>query len=302
MNNNNNNTPSPIRKVEGVEQEEQGQEDGHSTKQFQKQLLKCTATKSNRYYYGNKYNDSLKDSNRIIPTNEIALFMRRKRVYYPPHFKLIPPSSGGWEEVIPERIIDWDKTFDLQDDYYSSFLYVHTKEGPLDIPWNKANNKEKYAKKDDHQNQKDQQQEMGSSLNVNATASTSPTSPSSSSFSSLSSSSSSSLSSPSSSSSSSSTFSTNESICLQDQNKIKKEDTTTTTLLSPPSSHQYHHSIPSNEPTLTISTSQNYPLLLDNVTQENKKDTISLATPLKSLSSFNESKSDQYLNRHKKGT
>ncbi|KAG2217299.1 hypothetical protein INT45_000380 [Circinella minor] len=56
---------------------------------------------------------------RVVRSDEIALFMRCKKRYSDPDFKPIPPLPGGWDEVTPDRVISWEQTAEMLDDFSS---------------------------------------------------------------------------------------------------------------------------------------------------------------------------------------
>ncbi|KAI7886559.1 hypothetical protein K492DRAFT_203096 [Lichtheimia hyalospora FSU 10163] len=60
---------------------------------------------------------------RLVKTDEIALFMRCKRRYADIEFRSIPPSPGGWEQVKPDRVVAWGNTAENYIDF-SSYLTV----------------------------------------------------------------------------------------------------------------------------------------------------------------------------------
>ncbi|KAF7728204.1 hypothetical protein EC973_006598 [Apophysomyces ossiformis] len=63
------------------------------------------------------------EEERVVKTNEIALFMRCKKRFGAPDFKPIPPKPGGWDEVKPDRVIAWEKTAEMFKEY-SPFLDI----------------------------------------------------------------------------------------------------------------------------------------------------------------------------------
>ncbi|KAI7854779.1 hypothetical protein BDC45DRAFT_123854 [Circinella umbellata] len=56
---------------------------------------------------------------RVVRSDEIALFMRCKKRYSDPDFKPIPPLPGGWDEVTPDRVISWEQTAEMLNDFSS---------------------------------------------------------------------------------------------------------------------------------------------------------------------------------------
>ncbi|KAI8144846.1 hypothetical protein BJV82DRAFT_606479 [Fennellomyces sp. T-0311] len=59
------------------------------------------------------------NNDRVVRTDEIALFMRCKKRYSDPDFKPIPPVPGGWDEVTPDRVIEWEQTANIITDFSS---------------------------------------------------------------------------------------------------------------------------------------------------------------------------------------
>jgi hypothetical protein len=48
-----------------------------------------------------------KDEERVVRTDEIALFMRCKKRPCDAEVQPIPPAPGGWDDVVPDRTISW---------------------------------------------------------------------------------------------------------------------------------------------------------------------------------------------------
>ncbi|KAI8084598.1 uncharacterized protein BX664DRAFT_316142 [Halteromyces radiatus] len=111
--------------------------------QQQQQLVRSNNNTNYRYYHcfgnNNKSADFIyyDDPDRLIPTDEIALFMRNKRRYCPPNFRPIPPSAGGWNDVIPDRHVAWELTCENHTDF-SPFLHIKPLDGPIELPWKQS--------------------------------------------------------------------------------------------------------------------------------------------------------------------
>ncbi|ORX56999.1 hypothetical protein DM01DRAFT_1382381 [Hesseltinella vesiculosa] len=71
---------------------------------------------------------------RVIPTDQLALFMRNKRRFSPPNMKILPPEPGDWNSLVPDRIMAWQDTGTHFLDV-SPFLHIKPLVDPLDLPW-----------------------------------------------------------------------------------------------------------------------------------------------------------------------
>lgn len=98
---------------------------------------RASASNQNRKTFNTRNRDNGNQSKQhqaVVRTDEIALFMRYKKQG---DFKPIPPAPGGWDEVKPERVIEWDQTAECLSDY-SCYINAQKQDEDAwkkDVPW-----------------------------------------------------------------------------------------------------------------------------------------------------------------------
>ena len=101
---------------------------------------------------------------RVVRSDEIALFMRCKKRYSDPDFKPIPPLPGGWDEVTPDRVIAWEQTAEMLNEFSS--YKQNDPDWSNKLPWVRHH-------RHHHHNEKDMEKKSTSSPSSSSSSSSS---------------------------------------------------------------------------------------------------------------------------------